>query len=88
MILLGNKIDNELNREVQYQEAIDLASKYNITYLEVSAAKDKNITEAFSEVTRKALSYQKQDERPPISDERKLVLKRQTEAKPKKKCCK
>lgn len=47
MCLVGNKIDLEDNREVQQSEAILLAEKYRMKYLETSAKANTNIQGIF-----------------------------------------
>ncbi|MFO8018263.1 MAG: GTP-binding protein [Promethearchaeia archaeon] len=50
MILLGNKID--LAREVEEQEALDLAERLDLDYLETSAKTGKNVEIAFKKIAR------------------------------------
>jgi GTPase SAR1 family protein len=47
MILLGNKVDLENNREISNQEAELLSERYNIKYFETSAKENTNVDEAF-----------------------------------------
>lgn len=57
IILVGNKIDIN-KRLVQYNEAKELADKYNGLYLEVSALLGTNIEEIFNNLTTD-IYYQK-----------------------------
>lgn len=53
MILLGNKVD--LEREVDKEEAEDLAKRLNCEYLETSAKTGENIELAFEKIARACL---------------------------------
>lgn len=48
VILVGNKIDMESNRQVSYEEGKALADKLKIPFAEVSVREDINIKETFS----------------------------------------
>ena len=47
LILIGNKKDQEKNRQVQYNEAKDQALIFNCEYLEISALNDDNCKDPF-----------------------------------------
>ncbi len=47
IIIVGNKLDLNYQREVSYQDASMLAEKFNIIYIEVSALTGKNVTDIF-----------------------------------------
>lgn len=47
IILVGNKSDDNINRQVSTQEAFVIAEKYNIEFIEVSAKNSKNISKLF-----------------------------------------
>ena len=47
LILVGNKKDLEISREVSTQEAEDLASELGLSYIEASAKTGENINDAF-----------------------------------------
>ena len=53
MILLGNKVD--LEREVQVEEAEDLAQRLSCDYLETSAKIGTNVEKAFEKIARACL---------------------------------
>ncbi|MHA1473378.1 MAG: Rab family GTPase, partial [Promethearchaeota archaeon] len=47
LILVGNKIDLESEREVTHEEGEELAQKLAITYIETSAKTGENVNDAF-----------------------------------------
>lgn len=51
IIIVGNKLDLNYQREVSFQDASMLAEKYNIKYIEVSALTGKNVPEIFESLT-------------------------------------
>ncbi|MFX1257169.1 MAG: Rab family GTPase [Promethearchaeota archaeon] len=53
MILLGNKID--LERQVDMEEAVDLAKRLGCEYLETSAKTGENVNIAFEKIARACL---------------------------------
>jgi len=54
-ILVGNKIDLSNSRKVSYQEADELAKKYNMNYFETSALNSRNIFNMFYNLTQNIL---------------------------------
>ena len=50
MILVGNKCDLKSSRKVSYEEAENLANKFKIPYMELSAKTRENVDKAFSEI--------------------------------------
>jgi Ras-related protein Ral-A len=50
IILVGNKMDLKSSRKVSYEEAADLAARWNIPYIETSARTRENVDRAFSEI--------------------------------------
>lgn len=49
IILIGNKCDLS-NRKIASDEALELASRWNIPYIETSAKTRENVDKAFSEI--------------------------------------
>jgi Ras-related protein Rap-2C len=52
MILVGNKADLEVQREVPFQEGASLAIHWGCPYLETSAKSTQNVNELFIEIVR------------------------------------
>lgn len=52
VMLVGNKKDLEDKREVTHEEALALASKYGVEYIECSAKTGENIENAFTNISR------------------------------------
>uniref|UniRef100_A0AC34EZS9 Uncharacterized protein n=1 Tax=Panagrolaimus sp. ES5 TaxID=591445 RepID=A0AC34EZS9_9BILA len=59
--LIGNKIDLSAQRKVKADEARQLASSYNIPYLETSAKTGQNVQEAFHDLARRLIIAQSGD---------------------------
>merc|ERR1712137_744216 len=57
IVLLGNKVDLEEQREVATEEGEELAKELNATFFETSALSNTNISEAFIELTRQIRVY-------------------------------
>ena len=51
MILVGNKLDLKDDRQVEYNEAKQLANSFGIDYIEISAKKNLNCDEAIEKLT-------------------------------------
>ncbi|VDK67105.1 unnamed protein product [Onchocerca ochengi] len=58
IILVGNKMDLQSNREVKYEEGRQLAEAYNIAFIETSAKSGQNVQKTFQEVARKLVRMQ------------------------------
>jgi small GTP-binding protein len=50
IILVGNRNDRTSNRQISYEEAIDIADKFNTGYVETSIFENKNINSLFSKI--------------------------------------
>jgi GTPase SAR1 family protein len=70
LIIIGNKCDLP-NHEVQIEEALELAKKYDSKYLPVSAYSGRNVNEIFSTLTMEI--YHKK-----IKKSKSIVSKRKT----------
>uniref|UniRef100_A0A7S4II12 Uncharacterized protein n=1 Tax=Vannella robusta TaxID=1487602 RepID=A0A7S4II12_9EUKA len=57
IVLLGNKVDLEDQREVSTEEGEELAKELKATFFETSALANTNISEAFIELTRQIRVY-------------------------------
>ena len=55
-ILVGNKTDLSVQRQVTYAEGAAMAKKYGIKYLESSAKKSDNVTEVFQAMAKEMLN--------------------------------
>jgi len=55
-ILIGNKKDQEVNREVTYDEAYKLAEENGLIFLETSAMTSENVEEVFIKMVRETLT--------------------------------
>lgn len=62
MVLVGNKCDLENEREVNTEDAIELAKKLSIPYFETSAKTGKNVDDAFYELVREVRKMKKLSE--------------------------
>ena len=51
-ILIGNKLDLTNDRKITYKEGEDMANKYGVKYIEVSAKTGANTTNCLSMITR------------------------------------
>jgi GTPase KRas len=53
IVIVGNKSDLANERNVSYQEGLELAKKYNTEYIETSAKNNTNVEQAFYALIRK-----------------------------------
>jgi GTPase SAR1 family protein len=56
--LVGNKIDLEKEREVGYEEGMNLANQLGIDFIEVSVKERMNINNIFNILTKKYFEYE------------------------------
>ncbi|XP_053576591.1 ras-related protein R-Ras2 isoform X1 [Bombina bombina] len=61
MILVGNKADMELQRQVLQEEGQQLGSQLKIKYFETSAKLRKNVDQIFTELVRAIRQFQEQE---------------------------
>ncbi|KAM6917100.1 ras-related protein Rab-15-like [Lycodopsis pacificus] len=60
-ILVGNKSDEELSRQVTKEQGSKLAETYGMEFFETSASTSSNVTEAFTRMTELVLQAHKRD---------------------------
>jgi GTPase SAR1 family protein len=58
IVLVGNKSDLEKERKVPLKDGQNLAAKYKIPFMEVSAKNKTNVVECFEKLTQRMLEYQ------------------------------
>lgn len=63
ILLVGNKVDIEHQREVSKQEGIALAQLWNSPFMEASAKSRHNVNEVFAEIVRE-MSYNSSKDKP------------------------
>ncbi|ELP91999.1 small GTPase RAB, putative [Entamoeba invadens IP1] len=85
LCIVGNKSDMESARQVSAAEGKEFADKKNAMFYEVSALNGKNVTELFTEITRKIKSSQPQKPTPQPSGENVTVSANGQNQQPKKK---
>lgn len=56
IILVGNKNDLEVQRQVSYEEGLTFASKNNLSFIESSAKTRNNINQIFETLVREVLN--------------------------------
>jgi len=61
MVLVGNKSDKEVDRQVTTQEGKDLAQTFKIPFFEASAKDRINVDESFYELIRASIAYEDRD---------------------------
>ncbi len=61
MILIGNKIDLEIERLIKKEEAEELAEKYGMEFFEISNKEGINIEKAGLSIVNKILEKRKND---------------------------
>ncbi|KAF6722626.1 Ras-related protein R-Ras2 [Oryzias melastigma] len=76
MILVGNKADLELQRQVTQEEGQNLARQLKVTYMEASAKIRMNVDQAFHELVRVIRKFQEQESPPSPEPTRKEKNKR------------
>ena len=88
LILIGNKIDLEDERDVSKEEGLNLAESLNVKFFETSAITKENIDEAFQEIINSTYNSYK-NEMKNIKDEfnESIQIDKNLNLKKKKKCC-
>ena len=71
IIIVGNKIDLEDERDVEKNDAIKFANEYRYKYFEVSAKTGEGVDDAISELIKQILS--KKDNNVEVTGERKSI---------------
>jgi GTPase SAR1 family protein len=94
ILIAGNKSDLDESRQVDLQEAADLAKKYKLDYVEVSAKLGKNINIMFEILCKSMIKKEevvdiKRTSRATMIDKKviKVNFSHIEENKKKKKCC-
>ena len=89
VIIVGNKLDLEENRQVSYEEGEKFAKEHNYHFYETSAKTGKNVQEAFCDMFGQL--YKKfEDEitgKKPTKEKTKLERDKKNKNKEKNKCC-
>lgn len=57
LIIVGNKTDLEKNRVVSKEDALAYAESVGATHRDTSAKQNVGVTEVFSELTKRTLSF-------------------------------
>ena len=55
ILIVGNKIDLKIYRKVSYEEGLDLATKNNVSFIEISSKENTNINELTNILCEKLL---------------------------------
>ena len=93
LVLVGNKLDLENNRQIQYNEGKQLAEDYGFAdFFETSAKTGENIKKMFLKIGNilydEYIKYSEDSNKKYNAfKEDKYQLRRKTKGKPKKKCC-
>ncbi|XP_063679139.1 ras-related protein Rap-1b-like [Bolinopsis microptera] len=76
MVLVGNKCDMEMDREVSKEQADQLATRsWNCSFIETSAKTDTNVRELFVELVRKTNQYMGMTQKTTKNSSRKGIRK-------------
>ncbi|EFC49626.1 ras family small GTPase [Naegleria gruberi] len=68
MVLVGNKCDLESSRQVQKSVGRDMAKKWNIPFLELSAKQGTNVQECFQAIVRQLREMNEEEDGQPKKD--------------------
>ena len=84
LVLAGNKVDDEKNREVQESQGKKIADEYSLPFFECSAKSDINVTQTFDALIKKVVQIN-----PKNKEGQKLKQNRHNgnNEDEKKKCC-
>ena len=84
LVLAGNKVDDEKNREVQESQGKKIADEYSLPFFECSAKSDINVTQTFDALIKKVVQIN-----PKNKEGQKLKQNRNNgkNGDEKKKCC-
>lgn len=74
LVIVGNKCDLELERQVSYEEGFNLAKKFGAKFLETSAKQRINVEEAFYDLVRTIKSKQQQQQQQQKQQQQQLQL--------------
>jgi len=80
VVIVGNKCDREIDRQVPEEEALEWAKKYNAVHFNTSAKSGKGIEEAFQYLAKEL--YRKKD-----SKDKKKKLRISEKKKKSEPCC-
>lgn len=91
IVILGNKVDQENDRKVTYDQGKETATKYNVQFFETSAYENININEAFEALIRNMVEKKKQNNKNHQTDENQNQsiknIDNKNKHEQKKKCC-
>jgi len=84
LVLAGNKVDDEKNREVQESQGKKIADEYSLPFFECSAKSDINVTQTFDALIKKVVQINPKNKEGQKLKQNRHNGKNEDE---KKKCC-
>lgn len=84
LVLAGNKVDDEKNREVQESQGKKIADEYSLPFFECSAKSDINVTQTFDALIKKVVQINPKNKEGQKLKQNRNNGKNEDE---KKKCC-